>query len=174
MNNIDLNLFFKDKSKKPKEKKEELSSLIINNQISTSEIIDFANSAKDPIKATCIEAYEYATKQKPEIATKELFEFAISNLTAKAPRVKWESSKVIGNTCGLFLDLLPIAIDNLLLNSKHDGTVVRWSTAFALAEILKLKTDLNNALLAAIEDIINLEEKESIKKIYIAAMKKIK
>jgi hypothetical protein len=94
-------------------------------------------------------------------------------LTAKAPRIKWESAKVIGNTANLFITKLDTPIKNLLVNTEHEGTVVRWSAAFALGEILKLKTKHNKQLLPAIEAICKREEKNSIKKIYLDAMKKI-
>ena len=94
-------------------------------------------------------------------------------LTAKAPRVKWESAKVVGNIAHLYPAKLDTAIMHLLANTNHDGTVVRWSAAFALGEILKLKTKHNSSLLSRIEKICDQEEKNSIKKIYQAAIKKL-
>lgn len=115
---------------------------------------------------------EFATKQQPTILTKNAFAFVCDTLTAKAPRVKWESAKVIGNTAALFSDQLDEAIVNLLQNSEHEGTVVRWSAAYALGEIIQLKTALNNELIPAVEAICNREEKNSIRKIYLDALKK--
>lgn len=161
-----------NKAIKPKEKTETLSNWILTEEISTNDLIAFASKAKDPAKATCIEALEYATKENPGVADIETFRFASESLTSKAPRVKWESARVIGNTAHLFSAELDTAITNLLVNSEHEGTVVRWSAAFALGEILKLKTSHNKELLPAIEAIVAREEKNSIKKIYIAAMKK--
>lgn len=171
MNITDL---LNDKSLKPKAKTETLSSWIIDNQIMVDELIEFAKTAKDPIKATCIEALEFVTKQNPSMANKNCFDFASESLQAKAPRVKWESARVIGNTAHLFPDNLNIALSNLLINTEHEGTVVRWSAAFALGEILKLKTNLNKELIPAFEAIMDREEKNSIKKIYLDAIKKAK
>lgn len=162
-----------DKSIKPKEKTETLSSSLLKGELNLNELLKFANDSKDPAKATCIEATEYATNQKPEIANKALLDFATASLTAKAPRVKWESAKVIGNIAHLFPKDLDNAITNLLTNTEHTGTVVRWSAAFALGEILKLKTKHNNDLLPAIKVICDQEEKNSIKKIYLTALKKV-
>jgi HEAT repeat protein len=94
-------------------------------------------------------------------------------LTEKAPRIKWESAKVVGNIAHLYPDKLDEAIKNLLINSEHTGTVVRWSAAFALGQIIKLRTSRNRNLIPAIESICKREEKNSIKKIYIAALKGI-
>ena len=110
------------------------------------ELIALAEKSKDPDKATCIEALEFASRKNPAIADKQCFLYVSKCLTEKAPRIKWESAKVTGNTAHLFTTKLDEAIKNLLVNTEHDGTVVRWSAAFALGEILKLKTKHNKLL----------------------------
>ncbi len=163
-----------DKSLKYKAKTETLGACLLEGTISIDSIIAFAETAKDPVKATCIEALEFATKQNPKVANKKCFDFVTQALNAKAPRIKWESAKVIGNTVHLFPGKLDVAIKNLLDNSEHEGTVVRWSAAFALGEIVKLNTTHTTSLIPALEAICNREEKSSIKKIYVAALKKAK
>jgi len=163
-----------DKNIKPKVKTETLSKWLQDGSITIDELIDFAKSSKDSAKATCIEAVEFATKLNPKIANQNCLQFVSEMLTEKAPRVKWESAKVIGNIAALYPNKLDKAIENLLINSEHAGTVVRWAAAFALGEILKLKTKINKELLPAIEVICAREEKNSIKKIYLAAINKTK
>jgi len=164
----------KDKAIKPKEKTEAISKWILDKSLPVDELIAFADKQKDPSKATCIEAMEYATKQSPNIADETVLTFVTNTLTAKAPRIKWESAKVIGNIAHLFPTKLEKSINNLLTNTEHEGTVVRWSAAFALGEILKLKTKYNKDLFPAIEAICVKEEKNSIKKIFLDAIKKTK
>lgn len=169
-----LEELFKDKTIKSKEKVEVISQWIIEKSLPTDELIVFAEKSKDPVKATCIEALEYSTKENPDLADESVFLFVINSLSEKAPRIKWESAKVIGNTAHLFPENLDQAIKNLSSNTEHEGTVVRWSAAFALGEILKLKTSHNTTLLSALENISEKEEKNSIKKIYLDAFKKTK
>lgn len=169
-----LEELFKDKTIKSKEKVEVISQWVIEKSLPTDELIVFAEKSKDPVKATCIEALEYATKENPDLADESVFLFVINSLSEKAPRIKWESAKVIGNTAHLFAENLDQAIKNLSSNTEHEGTVVRWSAAFALGEILKLKTSHNTTLLSALENISEKEEKNSIKKIYLDAFKKTK
>ncbi len=169
-----LEELIKDKTVKSKEKVDIISKWIIDTSLPTDELIAFSEKSKDPVKATCIEALEYATKQNPNLADETVFSFVTKTLTEKAPRIKWESAKVIGNTAHLFHENLDQAITSLLDNTKHEGTVVRWSAAFALGEILKLKTKHNATLLPVLEDISEKEEKNSIKKIYLDAIKKTK
>lgn len=162
-----------DKTKKAKEKVETISKRLLDGSLPTDELLAFAKKAKDPEKATCIEAIEFATRQNPEIADDNVFAFVTKTLTENAPRVKWESAKVIGNIAHLFRTKLSKAIINLLTNSEYDGTVVRWAAAFALGEIVKLKTKHNKDLIPAIEVIIKREPGNAIKKIYQKALKKI-
>lgn len=167
-----LETILSDKTRKPREKTEYLSGLLLDNTISTDALCAFARAAKDPVKATCIEALEYATRQNQKIANATMFRLVTEELSSKAPHVKWESAKVIGNTAGLFPHLLEEAIHKLLDNTTYDGTVVRWSTAYALGEILKLKTKHYTNLLATLKTIYEQEEKSSIKKLYLSAIKK--
>lgn len=162
-----------DKTIKPKAKTELLSKWLLDNPKKSGELINYAKKAKDPIKATCIEALEYVTKTHPKIANKICFDFVNDSLKEKAPRIKWESARVIGNTVALFPKEVGAAVKNLLVNAEHPGTVVRWSVAFALGEIIKLNLPINKTLVPAAQNICAQEEKNSIKKIYLAAIKKV-
>ena len=171
---MELKALLDSKDIKPKEKTETISQLLIDKKLSTDELIKTALSSKDSPKATCIEALEFATLKHPEIATKACLDFVSATLTEKAPRVKWESSKVIGNIAHLYADHLDTAVKNLLVNTEHEGTVVRWSAAFALGQIVKTKHPKTKVLIPALEAICTREEKNSIKKIYTDALKKCK
>lgn len=153
-----------NKNIKLKTKTRNIAKWLIENPKKISDLITFAKKSKDPIKATCIEAIEFATKTNPKIANPICLKFVYSNLNEKTPRVKWESAKVIGNIAHLYPGKLNTAIAHLLTNTEHTGTVVRWSAAFALAEIIKLKTKLNKALVPAAESIIKREEKKQHQK----------
>ncbi len=65
------------------------------------------------------------------------------------------------------------AVEPLLKNARHEGTVVRWSAAFALGEILKLRTGINAQLIPQIQTLSAAEEKNSIRKIFEKALKAI-
>lgn len=166
-----INNLLSDKTLKSKEKTEMLSQLLLEKKVDANEVVEFAKNSKDSLKGICIEALEYATKNDPSISTKESMKLVIESLSSKAAKVKWESAKVIGNIAHLYKDQLEPAVSNLLDNSEHEGTVVRWSAAFALGEIYKLNTKLSAQLKPAFEAIIQREEKNSIKKIYQSAMK---
>jgi hypothetical protein len=160
-----------DRLTKAKAKVEALSKMLLEKIISVSDLIAVARTSKDSDKGTCIEAIEFATKVSPELASLDCLNFVTEALLEKAPRVKWESAKVIGNIAYLYPAKLDKAIGYLLTNSEFSGTVVRWSTAFALGEIVRLRTNLNRDLIPAVEAIIRRESDNSIKKIYEKALK---
>lgn len=171
---MDISTLLSDKSLKPKEKTEALSRLLLGRKISCTDLVSFCARAKDPAIATCIEAIEFASRKEAELVDAKVFAFVTGMLGAKAPRIKWESAKVIGNTARLHLKKLDEAIAALLVNTEHEGTVVRWSAAFALGEIFKLKTKHQPDLKEVFESICRREEKNSIRKIYQAAVKTVK
>jgi len=164
---------FNNKTLKPKQRTEKLADMITNGAISIAAVIAFADNVKDPVKATCMESLEFATKANPTVMNDAALDWVIAQLSAKAPRIKWEAAKVIGNTIEEHPKQIASAVKKLFDNTEHEGTVVRWSAAFALGEILKMKTGINKTLVPAIEAVIAAEEKNSIKKIYQAALKKV-
>jgi hypothetical protein len=170
---MQIEAILKDKSLKAKAKVEAISKAILNGKIKTDDLIKIASGLKDAGKGTCVESLEFATRIKPDIANQKCLTFAVKNLQDEAPRVKWESAKVIGNIAHLFKTKLDNAIGGLLINTEDPGTVVRWSAAQALSKILVLKTQHNTALIAAVEAILEREEDNAIKKIYLAGLKKV-
>jgi len=171
---MQLKELFSDKSLKPKERTEKLAKLVTEKVIIPENLIDYAKTAKDPVKATCIESLEFATAAEPSIMTSKAFLAVLGFLDEKAPRVKWESAKVTANCIHLFPEHIETAVKKLLDNTECPGTVVRWSAATALSQIIKLKTPINSHLIPAVESIAASEEKNSIKKIYADAIKKVK
>ncbi len=168
---MDVAELLKKKDLKAKEKTELLAEALMSGILAFPDIIQFASTAKEPAKATCMEALEYATSQKPEIATPDVLEFAASHLQAKAPRLKWESAKVIGNIAHLFSAQLDTAVVGLLNNSKDDSTVVRWSSAYALTRIVSLPSYSNDPFQSKLSTNLESEDKDSIKKMYTKALK---
>ena len=162
-----------NKALKPKEKIEKLCQRIMDKEINIKDLLVYAKTAKDVEKGTCIEALEFASTKYPKIINKKCFEFVVEHLSDKAPRVKWECAKIIGNTAHLYKTDLSIAIEYLLQNAAYDGTVVRWSAAFALLEIIKLETDHNKKLIPKINEICAKEEKSNIKKMYNDGIKMV-
>jgi hypothetical protein len=165
---------FQDKTIKAKGKVSIIGEWLLNGDLAIDELVAYAEKQKSTDKATCIEAVEYATKKVPTIADESLLTYVIKALKDDEPRVKWESAKVIGNVAKLFPTQLDKAIDNLLPNAENTGTVVRWATAYALAEILKIRTEKNKKLLPKMETLCENEADNGVRKKYLDALKKVK
>jgi hypothetical protein len=161
---------FSDSSLKQKAKVKLLSGLLLEKKLSPATLIAFAEKSTDTEKATCIEALEFATKHQPALADENILKYVTERLRDEAPRIKWESAKVIGNIAHLFPTQLSGAIKNLLINSESSGTVVRWATASALCAIIKLKTIHNDDLVTVIKVKLKMEEDNAIRKKYLDAI----
>lgn len=171
---MDTKSFFSDKSLSAKQKTSELSEIIADRPEILPELIHYASEGKDAEKATILEAFEYVSKKNPEIITAEVFDFVRHQLHSKSSRVKWESGKIIGNSISLYPEMVEEITPTLLENTRDESTVVRWSMAYALAEILKLRLSINETLVPKISETMKMEQKNSILKIYQQALKQVK
>lgn len=169
---MNLSEILQDKTLKAKAKTEKISSLLLNEELKPEALWSYADSVKDSDKATCIEAFEYATKSRPQLATLSCLKYVATCLKSEAPRVKWESAKAVANIAHLFPEKLKPAVQALLANTENEGTVVRWAAALALGEIIKLKTNLNKELIPFAEALSVKEEDNAIRKKYADALKK--
>lgn len=171
---MEIAAVFKDKSTKPSEKTGIICKLLLEKAVSLPDLMSYAEQAKASERASCIEAMEFLTKDKPQEANSECLDFAIQYLNAKEPRVQWESARLISNIAHLYPDHLDYAIPKLLLNTKSSGTVVRWSAAMALSKIVVSPYKGRMEVLEKIIQLAEEEEKISIRKIYADAIKKAK
>lgn len=167
-----LQVLFANKELKPKERTGAICQWVLNGEIAVADLVSFAGNARPPVRATCIESLELGTRQGLSIS-EDVLQWILDCLSEKEPRIKWESAKVTGNTIAAHPHLIAAAVGALLPNTSHNGTVVRWSAAWALGEIAKQNTPINIELCPALANIMAKEEKASISKIYAAAFKKI-
>lgn len=170
---MSIEALFKDKAIKAKGKVKTLGEWLMDGSLPIDELLAFADGQKPVDKATCIEAIEFATRRSPDIANEILLHYVTKTLNEDEPRLKWESAKVIGNIAALFPAHLEKSIANLLPNAENNSTVVRWAAAYALSEIVKLRTENNKKLLPKIEMLRDQENDNGVKKKYLDALKKI-
>ncbi|MFN8309974.1 MAG: hypothetical protein U0T73_08420 [Chitinophagales bacterium] len=160
-----------EKNAKAKDKTIALSSGLLNGEFSMQQVLETAQQLKDAAKAILIEALEYATKERPQLMQAAVFDFLIECLQSKSPRVKMESARTIANCAALFPAHTEAAYYSLIKNAGDEGTVLRWSVATAMNELSKTKT-WKTAWNQTIRQLHDSEEKNSIRKIYAAVLKK--
>ena len=115
---------------------------------------------------------EYVSKDNPDLVVHHL-DFVIRYLENKAPRVKWECARIIANLSLKFSDKTERAIPALLKNAKDKGTVVRWSTAFALGEIAQNNPKAAEILLPKMNGLVKKESNNGVKNVYLKALRVI-
>ena len=59
-------------------------------------------------------------------------------------------------------------------NTKHESTVVRWGSAYALARIIQIPKYANNELYDVIEDLCEQETDNGVKNQFANGLKKAK
>ncbi len=159
--------------KKPKELLTYLSEKVKKDN---SFLNDFSKCLEEgtPVeKGICMEVLEYVSQEKPELVIPHI-DGTIAYLDYDAPRVKWEAARVIANLAPKYPEKAAKAINKLIINTKDKGTVVRWSTAFALGEIAKYGKSNQATLVKKMEDLVRKEQNNGVKNVYLKALKVIK
>jgi HEAT repeat protein len=157
---------------KPKEKTAILSGALKNDNKIINELIAYFPTAPIAERGLCIEAISEITKEDPKFADCCL-EFVVAQINDKAPRVKWEAATVVANAAVLFPERVAKAIPALIKNTEDEGTVVRWSAAKGLTEIAKNYPESQKKLLGMFAKIIEVEDNNGVKNIYVKALKAI-
>jgi hypothetical protein len=155
---------------KPKELVLLLAQELIANKKLLGEMISNYAKARDSIKGADLSALAHITKDNPKFVA-DILDFIIDQINHKAPRVKWESSEIIANVAKEYPEKVEGAIPSLIQNTNDEGTVVRWSAAFALTEIAKSNPKTRKQLVPIFEEIVEKEENNGVKNIYLKALK---
>jgi len=170
---MSVHTILNSKEYKAKEKTQLLCDGLLANSLHLSDFIAEIQLVKDAAKATCIEALAHVAQKNPQLITEEALIMLLDCLSSKAARVKWESAQAIGYTISCYPHQVDYAIQQLIANINEEGTVVRWSIAFALGEIVKMNLPSTISLISLLQQQIEKEEKKSIQKIYQQALKQV-
>jgi HEAT repeat protein len=154
---------------KPKMKVTLLANEIKKDESLVDDLVNIFESLSTGEQGHLMESLEYATQEQPETAASQIG-FVIQHLGHPAPRIKWESSRIIANMAFKFPDLTEQAIPDLLKNTEDPGTVVRWSTAFALGEIAKESITAQETLIPIMKDQVEKEKNNGVRNVYRKAL----
>lgn len=160
---------------KPKEKQIKLVESVVSGKIPATEFMSFFKSAKDVDKGTCADAMKHISAQKPRLLA-PFINTLLKYINYKLPRVKWGVPEAIGNMSKDYPEQTAKAIPYLLKNTTDDKintTVIKWCAAFALSEIAKNNPKTRRQLLPIFEKIIESEENNGVKNVYVKALKVI-
>jgi len=119
-----------------------------------------------------LEAMEAVTRDNPKAISKKDLDFVTQFIVDGNNAQMRESSRVIGNVAYAFPNELDAIIPLLMQNAKNDGTVVRWSAAYALGRIVATPKYANSDLFDKVTKLAESETENGIKKQYLAGLKK--
>ena len=156
--------------RKPKELVAFLAEKVRIDEELFGELVDCLKTGTDVQKGICAEVMEYVTKDNPELAGPYL-DSIIAYINYDAPKVKWETARVVANVSRRSPESVAKAIPKLLLNTEDTGTVVRWSAAYALTEIAKHNPELSLNLVPRFVKIMKKERNSGVKNVYLKALK---
>ncbi len=169
---MDILIMLNDKSLKAIEKRGIVIKALKEKNITIKEIESMINETDEKKSAIIFEAIEAVTNSDAQIADIGWLNLAVENILSASDSIKREASRIVGNISHKFPNDLEKAIEKLLFNSKAVGTVVRWSSAYALSRIIVIPQYANSELFEKLTEICILEEESGVKNQYIKALKK--
>lgn len=163
-----------DKSIKKMAARKMITEGILDGRYSMDEIATAVKVLKENKVATILEAIEEISNKKLADLSREYLEFAMGYIASPDNSCKREASRIVGNLAAQYPQTIREAIPALLENTKSEGTVVRWGSAYALSRIIVLKEYCDSNLYEKLLSICENEEENGVKHQYIKALKKIK
>jgi HEAT repeat protein len=155
---------------KPKERELLLVTYLREQPAALEQLLDYYPMATKSEKGTCMSALAAISIDNPRFVIPHL-DFVFAQISADAPRIKWEASEIVARVAAEFPDGAAEAVPALIENTSDEGTVVRWSTAYALTEIAKSHPASRDKLIPLFRELVTGETKNGVRKLYEKALK---
>ena len=156
------------------EKREKIADAIRKKSVTIKEIQKLKDTLDDKKTALILEAMEAVSLKNPEISNKDWLKFTQELISSKSNAIKREASRIIGNIAHLFPNDLDAAIKSLMKNTNDEGTVIRWSSAYALARIVQIPKYANSNLFDILTALSAKEKETGVKNQFLNGLKKAK
>lgn len=161
-----------NKSLKRLEKRNSLAEAIINREFNVSIILEACESLPEKNISLLLEAIEEVSRSKEFTLEADYLDLAEKYILSSDNSCKREASRIVGNLANKFPTKLDKAITALFQNTKNDGTVIRWASAYALSRIIIIPQYAKSPLFEQISDLCAKENESRVKNQYIKALKK--
>ncbi|MDR0839726.1 MAG: hypothetical protein LBN99_08835 [Oscillospiraceae bacterium] len=167
---MDIAALLGSKALKPSEKREQIADALRAGAVTVREL---GSGGLDEKQAGIVlEAMEAVSRNNPEAADTEWLNYAQAYIAAESNSLKREASRVVGNIAAGFPDDLDGSIEKLLENTKNDGTVVRWGSAYALGRVVLIPKFANSDLFDVLTGLAEREPENGVKNQYLTGLKK--
>ncbi len=169
---MDIIELMDNKGLKPIQKREALAESIRKDLVTMKDIEAWTTLLDDKKMVIVLEAMEAVSNKQPEKANLHWLKFTQEYIASPSNNLKREASRIVGNIAHLFPDALDVAIDRLMENMKAEGTVIRWSGAYALARIVQIPQYANGELYHILTELSELEQENGVKNQLLSGLKK--
>jgi HEAT repeat protein len=161
-----------DKEIRPAEKRKHIADAIRAKLITIQDIISLKDVLNDKKLALVLESMEAVTADDPGISDPDWLLFSQTFISSGSNDLKREASRIVGNIAHLFPDDLGTAIDDLMKNTESAGTVIRWSSAYALSRIVRIPRYANSELYDTLKGLSEREHDNGIRNQLLNGLKK--
>lgn len=155
-------------------KKVQARTMILNGILDGTYTLEEIKVIKDKKISIILEAIEEISNKGLMNLNVEYLYFAKEFISSKDNSCKREASRIVGNLAKQYPIEVGDCISALLENTKSEGTVVRWGSAYALSRIILLKEYQDTELFEKLVSICDQETENGVKNQYVKALKKIK
>lgn len=169
---MELNDILKNKELKAMDKRKQVVKYIVENQYTCNALNLNLSANSDKEIAIVLEALEEITNQLAEKLDVSYLAFAEKYLSSSNNSCKREAARILGNLAVYYPSEIQHAIPLLIVNTKDESTVVRWSSAYALSRIIEIETIAKTNLFQELEIICQLEKENGVKNQYVKSLKK--
>lgn len=161
-----------DKTIKRLEKRNALIEGILNRNFDFSAVTAACSLLPEKKISLLLEAIEEVSRSKEFALEEDYLKLSESYILSSDPSCKREASRIVGNLAAAFPENLDHAITALMQNANHDGTVIRWASAYALSRIVIIPQYARGPLFEQISNLCEKEKETGVKNQYSKALKK--
>ncbi len=151
-----------------------LAEGLMNGEYDAAELALLAKQGTVANQKIAMEALEDFSREHPFPMHDAVWEFLIAGLGSNDTTLKREAARLLVNCANNASKRLEDALPLVLKNLEHSSTVVRWSAAMALESIFKNNSSLGLECRELTEELVNREEKQSIRKILVRSLQYIR
>lgn len=161
-----------DKTIKRLEKRNALIEGILNGNFDFSAVTAACSLLPEKKISLLLEAIEEVSRSKEFALEEDYLKLSESYILSSDPSCKREASRIVGNLAAAFPENLDHAITALMQNANHDGTVIRWASAYASSRIVIIPQYARGSLFEQISNLCEKEKETGVKNQYSKALKK--
>jgi len=157
---------------KPKEKTLLIVQKIREDHTLIHELFSLFATGTDPQKGACADVMKEISKTNPDLLLPYL-DTMIHHITYRALHVTWGVQESLGNMAQEYPAETAAALPQLLKNTTHESTVVRWCAAYAITEITLHNTARQPEMIPTITRLSAREKNNGVQQVYLKALKRL-